>query len=89
MWKLTEAMIKYAVKFAEKRGELLIGIHPDSSLGHDIMRQNAIVIELNDEVKKLRRDLAKFVPNFPRDRISPNWGKSPFVGVDKSDVVDS
>lgn len=66
--KLTEAVVKLVLKHAQNRGELLIGINPDSTLGRDILKQNVLISELIDEVRRLRRDLKgtshKIDPNF-------------------------
>lgn len=65
--KLTEAVVKLVLKHAQNRGELLIGINPDSTLGRDILKQNVLISELVDEVRLLRREMKG-----TRQKIDPN-----------------
>jgi polyhydroxyalkanoate synthesis regulator phasin len=55
--QVSQAMVNYVTRFASKR-EVLIGIDPRSTLGQDILRQNAEVAALRNEVQELKKMVA-------------------------------
>lgn len=63
--QLLQKIVAYVTKYAAKR-EVLVGIHPDTTLGRDILRQNIEVASLRSEVAELKRMVAALTTTTPK-----------------------